>query len=82
MFTINLSSKDACYKFMDKLRIVRRATNLFDNKTLIIHPESTIYATFSAEMKRVMGIEENLLRFSVGLESFDDLAKDIEQALV
>jgi O-acetylhomoserine (thiol)-lyase len=81
VFTISLSSKEACYEFMDGLKVIRRATNLFDNKTLVIHPESTIYGTFSAEMKKVMGIEDNLLRFSVGLESFADLRADMEQAL-
>lgn len=82
MFTINLESKAACFAFLDRLKVIRRATNLFDNKTLAIHPESTIYGSFSPEMKQTMGIEDNLIRFSVGLESFEDLKKDIEQALL
>lgn len=81
MLTFNLESKEACYRFMDKLQIIRRATNLFDNKTLIIHPESTIYGTFSVEMKELMNIEDNLLRLSVGLEDVEDLKRDILQAL-
>jgi O-acetylhomoserine (thiol)-lyase len=81
MLTFNLKDKEACYGFMDRLQIIRRATNLFDNKTLIIHPESTIYGTFSPEMKQVMGIEDNLMRLSVGLEDFEDLQADILQAL-
>ena len=81
MLTFNLASKEECYQFQNKLKVIRRATNLFDNKTLIIHPESTIYGTFSKEMKEVMGIEDNLLRLSVGLENIEDLKKDILQAL-
>jgi O-acetylhomoserine (thiol)-lyase len=81
MLTFNLESKEACYHFMDRLQIIRRATNLFDNKTLIIHPESTIYGTFSSEMKEVMGIESNLMRISAGLEDVNDLKEDILQAL-
>lgn len=81
MLTFNLSSKEECYQFQNKLKVIRRATNLFDNKTLIIHPESTIYGTFSKEMKDVMGIEDNLLRLSVGLENIEDLKHDILQAL-
>lgn len=81
MLTFSLRDKESCYKFMNKLQIIRRATNLFDNKTLIIHPESTIYGTFSAEMKQVMGIEDNLIRLSVGLEDVIDLQNDILQAL-
>lgn len=81
MLTFNLASKEECYSLLNRLKVIRRATNLFDNKTLIIHPESTIYGTFSAEMKKVMGIEDNLLRLSVGLENVEDLKKDILQAL-
>jgi O-acetylhomoserine (thiol)-lyase len=81
MFTFKLSSKKDCYTFMDALKIIRRATNLFDNKSLVIHPESTIYCSFSPEMKKIMGIEDNLLRFSVGLEGAEDLKQDIENAL-
>ncbi|MFV0417198.1 MAG: PLP-dependent transferase [Dysgonomonas sp.] len=81
MLTFSFESKEACYAFMDKLQIIRRATNLFDNKTLIIHPESTIYGTFTPEMKKVMGIEDNLMRLSVGLEDVEDLKNDIIQAL-
>ena len=81
MFTISLSSKDNCYRFMDALKIIHRATNLFDNKSLVIHPESTIYGTFSPELKEAMGIKDNLIRISVGLESLEDLIGDIEQAL-
>jgi len=81
MFTISLSSKEDCYKFMDALNVIRRATNLFDNKSLVIHPESTIYGTFTPEMKKTIGIKDNLIRFSIGLESLEDLIGDIEQAL-
>ncbi|MEN9919248.1 MAG: hypothetical protein RL662_1684, partial [Bacteroidota bacterium] len=81
MLTFNLPTKADCFKFINKLQIIRRATNLFDNKTLIIHPESTIYGAFSQEMKQVMGIEDNLLRLSVGLEDVEDLKNDILQAL-
>ncbi len=81
MLTFSLGSREACFKFMDRLQIIRRATNLFDNKTLIIHPESTIYGSFSPEIKKIMGIKDNLMRLSVGLEDIDDLQSDILQAL-
>ncbi len=81
MFTITLGSKAECYRFMDALRVFRRATNLFDNRSLVIHPSSTIYCTFTPEMKREAGIEDNLVRLSVGLEDVEDLRADIEAAL-
>lgn len=81
MLTFNLASKEACFQLMDRLKIIRRATNLFDNRTLIIHPESTIYGTFSPELKKLMGIDETLLRLSVGLEELEDLKEDLLSAL-
>ncbi len=81
MFTIDLASKADCFRFMDALTVFRRATNLFDNKSLVIHPESTIYSTFTPEMKHTAGIGETLVRFSAGLEDVDDLKNDIENAL-
>ncbi|MDR0711385.1 MAG: PLP-dependent transferase [Prevotellaceae bacterium] len=82
MLTIELENKEACYNFMDKLQIIRRATNLFDNKSLAIHPESTIYGTFSPKMKQVMGIKPELIRLSIGLEALEDLLEDIDNALM
>ena len=81
MFTISLASKADCFRFMDALKVFHRATNLFDNRSLVIHPESTIYATFTPEMKRTAGIEDTLIRFSAGLENAPDLEKDIADAL-
>jgi O-acetylhomoserine (thiol)-lyase len=66
---------------MNRLKLIRRATNLFDNKSLIIHPASTIFGTFSEEQRAAMDISPKTLRLSVGLEKVDDLINDIEQAL-
>jgi len=77
MLTFDLDSKERCYAFMNRLRLIRRATNLFDNRTLIIHPASTIYGTFTPEQRAAMDIKETTLRMSVGLESVDDLMEDM-----
>jgi len=77
MLTFDLDSRDRCYGFMNRLQLIRRATNLFDNRTLIIHPASTIYGTFTPEQRAAMGIKETTLRLSVGLESVDDLMNDM-----
>jgi O-acetylhomoserine (thiol)-lyase len=81
MFTASLGGQAECFRFMDALRVWHRATNLFDNRSLVIHPASTIYCSFTPEMLRTAGIEDNLVRFSAGLEDVDDLASDILQAL-
>ena len=46
MLTIDLASKEACFRFLNRLRLIHRATNLFDNRTLAIHPASTIFGLF------------------------------------
>ena len=81
VITMDLESKETCYEFMNRLKVIRRATNLNDNKSLIIHPASTIYAEFSEEDRNVAGIRDTMLRLSVGIENVEDLIADIEQAL-
>lgn len=81
MITIDLADEQSCYRFIDRLKLVRRATNLFDNKTLAIHPASTIFGTFSDDQKRSMDVFPTTIRLSVGLEAIDDIFNDIKQAL-
>lgn len=81
IITFDLESKEACYYFMDRLKIIRRATNLNDNKSLIIHPHSTIYGEFPEEERQKAGIRDTMLRMSVGIENHEDLIQDIKQAL-
>ncbi|WP_304248156.1 PLP-dependent transferase [Parabacteroides gordonii] len=81
MLTFDLVSREACFAFMNRLKLIRRATNLFDNKTLAIHPASTIYGGFTEEQRQNMDISQQTIRLSIGLESVDDLYNDIRQAL-
>ena len=81
MFTFDLESREAAFRFMNKLKLIKRATNLFDNKTLAIHPASTIFGTFTPEVREEMNVSDNTIRISVGLESVEDLLADFVQAL-
>lgn len=81
ILTFNLKSKEACFEFLNRLTIIRRATNLSDNKTLIMHPASTIYCEFSTEARTDMGIPDTLIRLSLGIEDVEDLIEDINIAL-
>ncbi len=81
VMTFDLESKEACFQFYNRLKVMRRATNLNDNKTLIIHPESTIYAEFSAKEKQAMDVRPTMMRLSVGIEDVEDLIGDFTQAL-
>lgn len=81
MFTFNLASREACFSFMNKLNVIKRATNLFDNKTLAIHPASTIFGSFTEAVRREMHVTDKTIRISVGLEDVDDLYNDMLQAV-
>ena len=81
MITIDLESQAACFNMINKLKLIHRATNLFDNRTLAIHPASTIYGSFSPEERQEMDVLDTTIRLSVGLEDVDDLLEDIQQAL-
>jgi len=67
--------------FIDKLQIIRRATNLFDRKSLAIHPASTIFGLFTPEQCAEMSVPDTTVRLSIGLEDGEDLLEDIRQAL-
>ena len=66
---------------MNHLQFIRRATNLFDNQSLAIHPASTIYVNFTQKERDEMNVSDKTIRFSVGLEEFEVLLEDFERAL-
>lgn len=79
-FTI-AGGKDAAFRFMDALQVIRISNNLGDAKSLITHPATTTHQRFTPEARAEMGISDGLLRLSVGLEHPDDLIADLVQAL-
>ncbi len=81
MVCIDLESEEACFNFLNNLKLVHRATNLFDNRSLAIHPYSTIFGNFTPEEKAGMDVLDTTIRLSVGLEDVDDIFNDIKQAL-
>ena len=81
ILTIDLASKEACFAFLNRLKIIHRATNLFDSRTLAIHPASTIFGLFPERQLLQMDVRQTTIRLSVGLEAPEDLLADIEQAL-
>ena len=81
MICIDLEDKEACFSFLNHLKLIHRATNLFDNRSLAIHPASTIFGGFSERMRQSMDVLDTTVRLSIGLEDVDDLFEDIKQAL-
>jgi O-acetylhomoserine (thiol)-lyase len=68
-------------KFIDGLQLISHLANVGDAKSLAIHPASTTHSQLSPEQLRQGGIEEGMIRLSIGIEHVDDIIADIEQAL-
>ncbi|NOY83018.1 MAG: O-acetylhomoserine aminocarboxypropyltransferase/cysteine synthase [Kiritimatiellaeota bacterium] len=81
LLTLRLGSQERCFRFMNRLRLAKRLANLGDVRTLVIHPASTFCREASPERAEAMGVSEDLVRVSVGIEAFEDLKSDFEQAL-
>jgi len=80
VLTFRLGSMQNAFTFINNLKMILNITNIGDAKTLIIHPASTICASNTQEEKEQMGVYEDLLRLSVGIEDIEDILGDIENA--
>ena len=67
-------------KFIESLELFSHLANIGDAKSLVIHPASTTHAQLSKRELNKVGITDNLIRLSVGIEDIDDLIKDIDSA--
>lgn len=81
MLTFGLKDQDACFKFIDNLRLIYHLANLGDCKTLVIHPYSSQYVAFDDPTREKLSITPDMIRLSVGIEAQEDICEDLEQAL-
>ncbi len=72
---------EAVRAFLPKLRYVHAAANLGSVETIVGPPATTSHVECTREEREAMGIPENLIRYSVGIEDSQDLIADLEQAL-
>jgi O-succinylhomoserine sulfhydrylase len=79
-FKIKGKKKEA-FKFINKLKIFDISNNLGDTKSIVTHPTTTTHRILIEKERLELGITENLIRLSIGLETVSDLRKDIETAL-
>lgn len=68
-------------EFMKKLKLIKRAISLGGVESTMTSPVKTSHAKMSAAERANIGVTDNLVRFSVGIEEVDDLIGDLEQAL-
>jgi len=72
---------DAAVKFINGVEMLSHVANVGDAKTLVIHPASTTHEQLEPAEQLQTGTLPNLIRVSVGLETFDDIVADFEKGL-
>ena len=81
LMSIELAQGIDCFDFLNRLKLVISSSHLGDNRTLAIPIAHTIYWEMGPQRRAEMGIADSLIRLSIGIEDFDDLAEDFRQAL-
>ncbi len=81
LLTFGLGGKQKAFRFIDSLKLAKNLANLGDAKTLVLHPSSTIFHEFSIAEQNKMGVTEDMVRVSVGIEDFEDIRRDFERAI-
>jgi cystathionine beta-lyase/cystathionine gamma-synthase len=75
------NSREAAFRFMDALKLCVRSTSLGDVFTSVLHPATASHRDLTPPRRDALGINEGLIRMSVGIENVNDIVADIEQAL-
>ena len=73
--------RERAFAVLNRLRLVKVSNNLGDTRSLATHPATTTHAKVPAELRERLGITEDLIRLSVGLEDVEDLMADLDRAL-
>lgn len=80
-FELRDAGRDEVFRFMDKLKMIVRATSLGDVHTMALYPVMSSHRDIAPKQRERMGIRDNLVRLSLGIESAEDILADLEQAL-
>ncbi len=81
LLTFGTGDKASAFKVINGLKMAKNLANIGDAKTLVIHPASTICADYNSEEKSLMGVTEDTIRVSVGIEDHQDIIEDFKQSL-
>jgi cystathionine beta-lyase/cystathionine gamma-synthase len=81
MVTFTVGTREKAFRFWDRLRLIARAASLGGPETLTSLPILFSHTGYSADELRRAGVDEGMVRMSVGLEDPDDLIADLKQAL-
>ncbi|HTQ54067.1 MAG TPA: PLP-dependent aspartate aminotransferase family protein [Bryobacteraceae bacterium] len=80
-FELKGAGRAEVFRFMNALRLIVRATSLGDVHSMMLYPVMSSHRDVSPRHRERMGIRDNLVRLSVGIEAVEDILEDLEQAL-
>ncbi len=80
-FEIKGAGRERIFHFMDRLKMIVRGTSLGDVQTLASYPAISSHRELTAKHRHRLGIHDNLVRLSIGIEAAEDITDDLEQAL-
>ena len=73
--------QEQAWAVIDNTKLLSITANLGDTRTTITHPATTTHGRLSAEERAQAGIQDNLIRLAVGLETLDDIKNDLQRGL-
>ncbi|MGV0991403.1 MAG: O-succinylhomoserine sulfhydrylase [Mycobacterium sp.] len=73
--------KERAFEVLDKLSVIDISNNLGDSKSLITHPATTTHRAMGPEGRAAIGLGDEVVRISIGLEGTEDLIADLDRAL-
>jgi len=79
-FELKGAGRDEIFGFMDRLRMIVRATSLGDVHSMMLYPVMSSHRDISPRHRERMGIRDSLVRLSVGIEAAEDIIEDLDQA--
>jgi len=80
-FELKGAGRAEVFRFMNALHMIVRATSLGDVHSMMLYPVMSSHREISPRHRERMGIRDNLVRLSVGIEAVEDIVEDLEQAL-
>jgi len=80
-FEIRDAGRPEIFRFLDRLKMVVRATSLGDVHSMILYPAMSSHRDLAPKHRQRVGIRDNLVRLSVGIEAAEDIIGDLDQAL-
>ncbi len=78
-FELKDAGRERVFEFMDRLKLIVRATSLGDVHTMMLYPAMSSHRELSPKQRERLGIRDSLVRLSVGIEAPEDIIADLDQ---